>query len=228
MERRAALGLVLLPSLAIASPQPAAGSRNDAILERLGRIRGSLTESKYSHVTMVDERAGRYEFDCSGLVNWVLRREAPGALSAVVERSKKGRPLARDYYWELARTRVGARSPRGWQRVARVDEALPGDVIAWLKPEELRSTNTGHVAFLLEAPQAVAELEGAWLLRIADASRYQHDEDDRSESGRTGFGSGTILVVADGDTGAPSRYGWVGMRSRWVLQTPMALGRPVR
>jgi len=217
---------VLLPSLATAAPGPE--SRNDAILERLARIFETLSESKYSHVTMVDERAGRYEFDCSGLVNWVLRRTAPGAHGVVVGRAKNGRPLARDYYWEMARTRPGPRTPRGWARISRVNEARAGDVIAWLKPELVRSTNTGHVAFLLEDPKPTELIPGGFLLRIADASRYQHDDDDRSESGRTGFGSGTILVVADAESGAPSAYGWVGLRSRWVLDASMAIGRPVR
>ncbi|HVJ14645.1 MAG TPA: hypothetical protein VM686_04365 [Polyangiaceae bacterium] len=226
MHRRAALGLVFLPSFAGAAPEPA--SRNDAILARLERIFTRLRESKYSHATLVDEDAGRYEFDCSGLVNWVLRRTAPGAHGVVVGRAKNGRPLARDYYREIASTRPGPRTPRGWARVTRVDEARPGDVIAWLKPELVRSTNTGHVAFLLEEPRPTDGTPGGYLLRVADASRYQHDEDDRSESGRTGFGSGTILVIADPETGAPRAYGWVGLRSRWVLEAAIAIGRSVR
>ncbi len=226
MNRRAALGLVLLPSLAEAAPETS--SRNQAILERLARIFETLSDSKYSHATVVDEPAGRYEFDCSGLVSWVLRRAAPGAHSVVVDRAKNGRPLARDYYREIARTRPGSRAPRGWARVSRLDEALAGDVIAWLKPEEVRSTNTGHVAFLLADPRPTDLIPGGFLLRIADASRYQHDDDDRSLSGRTGFGSGTILVIADAETGGPSAYGWVGLRSRWVLEAAIAIGRPVR
>jgi hypothetical protein len=65
-------------------------------------------------------------------------------------------------------------------------------------------------------------------LRIADASRYQHQDDSRAGSGRDGFGTGTILVVADPDTGAPTAYGWFGLRSRWVLETRIAIGRPER
>ena len=226
MQRRAALGIMMLPTLAFASPEPE--SCNEAIVERLARISETLVTSKYSHVTAVDERAGRYEFDCSGLVNWVLRRAAPGAHGVVVGRSKKGRPLARDYYHEIARARPGPRSPRGWTRVARVEEARAGDVIAWLKPAVLRSTNTGHVAFLLEEPRPTDLVPGGYLLRVADASRYHHDDDDRSASGRTGFGSGDILVVSDPATGAPSAYGWAGLRTRWVLEAAIAIGRAAR
>ncbi len=238
MKRALAVGL-LVPSLVLPLPSIASGSpeadaqalpagRNEAILQRLARIYETLRESKYSHTTLVDEQAGRYEFDCSGLVAWVLRRAAPGAHSIVMSRATRGRPLARDYYWEIARTRPGKRSPRGWSRVPRVTEARAGDVIAWLKPELVRSNNTGHVGFLLEAPRAIAEIEGGYLVRIADASQYQHDSDDRRGSGRTGFGSGVILVVADPESGAPMAYGWFGQYSSWILPASIAIGRPVR
>lgn len=232
------LGLLSIPLLAAldaeahsepeSDGEPKLPGRNEAILERLSRIAATLRESRYSHTTVVDEKIGRYEFDCSGLIAWVLRRTAPGAHGVVVERSKKGRPLARDYYWEIARTRPGGRAPRGWNRVERVEAAHPGDVVAWLKPEMVRSPNTGHVGFLLEKPRPTALLPGGFLVRIADASSYQHEDDDRTESGRTGFGSGTILLVADAESGAPKAYGWFGLRSSWILETPIAIGRAVR
>lgn len=213
--------LVTAPS-AQASEVPA----RERILERLGYIAGNLRESKYNHSTIVDEKQGRYEFDCSGLVTWVLRRTAPGAHAALLARSK--RPLARDYYWILARAPASDRTPRGVRKIERIADALPGDIVAWLKPEMLKSPHTGHVAFLLEAPRPVADVPGAFLVRIADASSYQHDADDRYESGRTGFGSGTILLLADEATGAPRAYGWYGLRSRYVMETPIALGRVTR
>ena len=232
------LGLLSIPLLATldaeahtepeSDDEPKLPGRNEAILERLSRIAATLRESRYSHTTVVDEKLGRYEFDCSGLIAWVLRRTAPGAHGVVVGRSKRGRPLARDYYWEIARTRPGERAPRGWNRVERVEEAHPGDVVAWLKPEKVRYPNTGHVGYLLEKPPPTPLLPDGFLVRIADASSYQHEDDDRTESGRTGFGSGTILLVADPESGAPKAYGWFGLRSSWILETPIAIGRAVR
>lgn len=228
------LGLLTLPLLAIpeaaahTESEPKLPGKNDAILARLELIAERLRESRYNHTTVVNEAIGRYEFDCSGLIAWVLRRTAPGAHSVVVARSKTGRPLARDYYWEISRTRPGPRAPRGWNRVERVEDALPGDIVAWLKPEMVRSPNTGHVGFLLERPRRTPVIKGGYLVRIADASSYQHADDDRTESGRTGFGSGVILLVADPETGAPKAYGWYGLRSSWVLETPIAIGRAMR
>jgi hypothetical protein len=217
--------------VAFSAPSPAAQSsapRNELILERVARIAETLRDSKYNHATVVDEREGRYEFDCSGFVTWVLRRAAPGAHAALLARSAKQRPLARDYYWELAKAPTGEKTPRGVRRVSRIDQAEPGDIVAWLKPSELRSPHTGHVGFLLERPRRVPQLEHAYVVRIADASSYQHDEDDRAGTGRTGFGSGVILLLADPDTGAPRAYGWFGMRSAYVFETPIALGRVTR
>ena len=77
-------------------------------------------------------------------------------------------------------------------------------------------------------PRPLSEVAGGYLVRIADASSYQHQDDDRYESGRTGFGSGTILLVADPETGEPRAYGWFGLYSRWVLETSIAFGRITR
>lgn len=216
----------VLPSLIATGAEAKEGetAARVRIVELLGSIHANLEQTRYTHVTRVDERAGRYEFDCSGMAAWVLRKTAPKAHGAVVGRAKDGRPLARDYYAQIAEVRPG-KPKLGWSRIAKVSEAQAGDVIAWLKPKEVRSANTGHVAFLVEAPVPTAEVPGGYLVRIADASRYRHDMDTRTATGQTGFGIGTILVVADPETDAPRAYGWVGVRSAWVFETSIAIGR---
>ncbi len=210
-----------------ASSVSAAPVGPEAVLSTLVRIESTLQVSKYTHATLVDERAGRYEFDCSGMAAWVLKRSSPVAHSAVTFRATNGRPLARDYYRQIA-TSIAGHERQGWERVPRVADATAGDVIAWLKPKEIQSANTGHVAFLLAAPEPVPETPYVYLMRIADASRYRHQDDSRAGTKRTGFGHGTILVVASPESGAPVGYGWVGLRSAWVLSTKMAIGRALR
>jgi hypothetical protein len=222
------LALVTMPALAATPSAASDDARNQHILERVAQVAETLRDSKYNHATIVNEREGRYEFDCSGFVTWVLRRTAPGAHAALLARSLEQRPLARDYYWAIAKAPVTGDAPRGVRKVARIDEAHAGDIVAWLKPSMLRSPHTGHVGFLLESPRAVPELENAFVVRIADASSYQHDDDDRYGTGRTGFGSGVILLVADPETGSPKAYGWFGLRSAYVFETPIALGRATR
>jgi hypothetical protein len=195
-------------------------------MQRISRIAATLRHSKYSHTTRVDEKAGSYEFDCSAMVAWLLRRTSPVAYRAV--RGKRQRRLvARDFYHHIARAKPG-KARWGWQRVPGVADAVPGDVIAWVKPKNLRSKNTGHVAFIVEVPQRVPGVPYAYLVRIADASSYQHQDDSRRGTGRTGFGFGTILIMSDPQSDAPSAYGWVGWHSRWVFETRIAIGRATR
>jgi hypothetical protein len=192
------------------------------VMRRLGRMAETMTESEYTHGFRVNERAGIYAFDCSGMVHWVLRRAAPRA-AAQISRGPAGRPLARDYQRRIARIPFGA-SSGGWQRVQRVDEARPGDVIAWLKPEVIQSPNTGHVAFLVRAPAPVPGQKDAFLVRIADSTSLLHDADTRQ--GRSGFGFGTILLLADPESGEPRAYGWAGLRWR-SFETAISIGRPL-
>ncbi len=101
----------------------------------------------------------------------------------------------------------------------------PGDVVAWLKPDVIRSPNTGHVAFAVHRPALAPGYRNACLVRVADSTSLLHADDTRV--GRNGFGLGTILLVADPETGAPIAYGWVALRWR-SFETPIAIGRPVK
>ncbi len=192
------------------------------VLRVLGRVVATLSDSGYQHRTAVDERVGRYYFDCSGMVDWVLRRACPRA-AAWVGSGAAGRPLARDYQRRIARVPV-SRAVGGWRRVPRVAELQPGDVVAWLKPAIIKSPNTGHVAFAIQQPAPVPGLAGQFLLRVADSTSLLHDQDSRE--GRSGFGFGTILLEADRATGEPIAYGWMGLRWR-TFETRIALGRPL-
>jgi hypothetical protein len=188
----------------------------------LGKIAATLEESEYSNALFVNEKRGIYRFDCSGMAQWVLRRSAPTAASAIAWKLH-GRPLARDFQRRIARAPTD-RPKSGWRRIARVEDALPGDVIAWLKPVEIESPNTGHVVFVVLPPVLAEGYDNAYLVRVADSTSLLHDDDTRV--GRSGFGFGTILIVADPDTRAPTAYGWVGLEWR-AFETAIAIGRPV-
>jgi hypothetical protein len=192
------------------------------IMKVLGRISETLTSTEYLHGFRIDEQKGVYHFDCSGLVHWVLRRAAPRAAAASAW-GLAHRPLARDFQRRIASIRPD--KPRlGWQRVARIADAQPGDVVAWLKPPIIESKNTGHVAFVVQPPLPVPGYEHAYLVRVADSTSLLHDEDTRGEG--TGFGLGTILLIGDPETGAPLAYGWAGLRWR-AFETKIAIGRPL-
>jgi hypothetical protein len=181
-----------------------------------------LAPRRYPWHPYVDERQEIYRFDCSGMAEWVLHQAAPTAARAR-EWGVGGRPLARDYQRRIAAIPPGSER-RGWRRIARVEDAAAGDLIAWKKPDIVRSPNSGHVAFILLPPLRVPGRDGTFLVRVADSSSLLHDDDTRV--GRTGFGLGTILLVADPVSGAPVAYGWSGLKWR-TFETDTAIGRPL-
>jgi hypothetical protein len=191
------------------------------VMKRLGAMSTSLTESAYQNATQVNEKRGVYRFDCSGMVQWVLARAAPRAAWTTAYGLPR-RPLARDFQRRIARA-PAERERGGWRRLPRVADLRPGDVVAWLKPAEIDSPNTGHVAFVLLPPVLAPGYDNAYLVRIADSTRLLHDDDTRF--GRNGFGFGTILLVSDPESGAPVAYGWAALRWR-AFETAIALGRP--
>lgn len=220
--------LVALSSAAHAQPEhvrprvpgvaPSAREKVEATVER---IAVQVRSTKYTPATIVDEAKGRYEFDCSGMAAWILRRSAPVALQAV----GTGRPLAVDFFRAIARSPT--RGERyGWQRLPDVTLAMPGDVLAWQRPPWFRSHSTGHVAFVVEPPYPAKGVEHGWLLRIADASKFNHQDDTRS--GGTGFGLGTLLIIVDATTGEGTAYGWYGSWSESVIPTRIVVGRVTR
>jgi hypothetical protein len=203
------------------TPSEAIGRASRRIVELLAGVRSSLLETRYEHVTRVQARRGVYLWDCSGMAAWILRRAAPVALAEL----GKERAVARDFYRAIARAPI-ARARRGWQRLAKISDARPGDVIAWLRPLGWASTNTGHVAFLLEQPAQVPGHVNTWAVRIADATSFGHQDDSRAQ-GTGGYGEGTLLVLTDADEHAIA-YGWYGTNSDAVLVTNIVFGRVVR
>jgi hypothetical protein len=192
------------------------------VLDVLTKIEENLATTRYQHTTRVRVREGLYAWDCSGMAAWVLGRAAPKALAAV----NSDRPVARDFYRAIERAPIG-RSIKGWQRLASVLEARPGDVFAWLRPAHLPRDITGHVGFVIETPRPVAGLDGAYVIRIADATRLPHGEDTRADDGIGGYGTGTLLVLTDED-GMSTHYGWFGLESRGFIATQVLFGRVSR
>ncbi|MFH2009830.1 MAG: hypothetical protein ABI333_24765 [bacterium] len=208
------------PRLATKPAKPA--NRSAAkVVTILGNITRTLKSTRYHHATRVSPKRGVYDWDCSGMVDWILRRSAPRAQRAM----RSGRPLARDYYNVILGSPTG-KARRGWQRLHGPRDARPGDLFAWLKPPHWRRKTTGHVGFLLSRPRRHRVWARIWLMKVADASRYRHENDSRPAGGPGGFGTGTIAFLVD-TQGAPLAYGWYGSPQppNTFVRTQIVFGR---
>ncbi len=205
----------------VGGPEPATRAAG-RVVEVLAKIEAGLRTTRYQHSTKVRVREGLYAWDCSGMAAWVLEHAAPKALAAV----GGDRPVARDFYRAIERAPLD-KPKRGWQRLGGVVDARPGDVFAWLRPPDLPKNITGHVGFVIETPRPVAGLDGAYLVRIADATGLPHGDDSRGAGGEGGFGSGALLFLTD-ERGVSTHYGWFGLASRGFIATEVLFGRVSR
>lgn len=213
-----------LPRSVRAAQPPAPPSRVSAEIERLHR---AIRTTHYVHATRIDERAGRYDFDCSAMASYVLARSAPRAHAAVLRRNGRNRPVARDFHDVIAASPT-EHARDGWLRLTRLEDLRPGDVIAWRRPPTVASRNTGHVAFVQEAPRRLDREGRRWMVRIADATSIPHGDDTRPRQFQSGFGYGTLTLFVETPGGDPTAYGWYGLNTRIDFRTHIALGRAVR
>jgi cell wall-associated NlpC family hydrolase len=214
-----------------ASAEPA-GSEGDAdelpevtaarstLIAEARRELAAVKSSHYVHRTQVDEPTGRFDFDCSGFVGYALARAAPEAY-AELHRFAGRRPLATDFV-SLA---AGNKSAQ-WTRVASVESLAPGDLIAWTRPADVVSRNTGHVMVVDETPRRTAT--GEWEIPIVDSTAAPHGKRDlRKQSHQTGLGRG-VVVLSVGEQGAPLGYRWSTWSKSKLHSTQIVLLRPVR
>ncbi len=222
-----ALGSLITDSVGAApdpsrGPEPAAARPSGATLLEAEARREilAMVTSRYEHTTSVIESKGEFDYDCSGFVDYALARALPDAF-ATLRAATGPRPLARDFVVFIS----ALRAPRGrWRRVSRAIDLVPGDIVAWLKPHDVVSSNTGHVMIARERPTPNPEDETEILVPITDATKRPHGpSDSRTQAEATGLGTGTIGLLVDAD-GAPRRYRWTGGFSPKIETTEIALG----
>lgn len=210
---------VQVPFVEPAHDFPPATDAASRVLSVLADVRTNLRDTRYQHNTVVNERLGRYRWDCSGMADWVLEKARLRRARTALQRS---RPVARTFFEVIRRAPTG-RAAQGWERLPRIQDARPGDVFAWLRPPDWPRRNTGHVGFVLAAPRRVNAWPGAYVVRIADATSVPHQDDTRTWPGNGGYGEGTILWMTD--AGRAFGYGWHGIHSRGYVETEALFGR---
>jgi hypothetical protein len=205
----------------------ASNSPSDRLIAESTRQQRAMTTTSYRHRSHIDEASGTFEYDCSGFVAYALLNAAPDALARVPV-GPKGRPRAEEFVTYFA----GLEANDPFEPVRRASDIAPGDIIAWLRPEDVNNTNTGHIAIVLDrlgiaAPSsAAAKIGGAreLLFRVVDSTEAPHGDDVRDRYTMTGLGTGTIGLVVDGSD-TPIGYRWKGGESPRAHATMIAVAR---
>lgn len=213
--------LLLVPALLLAAPTPPS-ARAMRLLQEGQREMGALRQGNYDHRVAVDEAGGRFDYDCSGFLNYALGRVDPEAQQflPITSKSKK-RPLAQDFHAFFKGLGEAGRGP--WRRVHHARNLKPGDIVAWLKAVDSDSHNTGHVMLVREHAYVNPERQDEILVPVIDSTMSAHAQDSRPK-GTTGLGHGLIGILVDGD-GRPLAYRWKGGESKRAVETDIAFGR---
>ena len=149
------------PSTGSATPIPAAPL--SPLASEAGREASSLRSSTYTHDVAVDEKAGSFNFDCSGFVAYLLSKVSPAALAqvstfshispavtAIATVGTGARPTAGDF--EAFFAHLGAGTDGLFTGVVRESQIQAGDFIAWTNPPGTNGDDTGYVAVMTGKP----------------------------------------------------------------------------
>ena len=191
------------------------------LLNEAQRELATMKSSHYQHHTDVNESKGVFNYDCSGFVDYALQKIAPAAYAEIsISKPSSQRPLAQDFYNLFARS---TSKTSHWQQVTKVDRLQAGDIVAWLRPPENDSKNTGHVMIIASEPRINPDRADEMLIPVIDSTSSPHANDTRRQ-GETGLGRGTIGAIFNSQ-GKAIAYRWRGGLSQQAQATDIAFGR---
>lgn len=186
------------------------------LLAEAERELARMNSSEYSHTTFVDETRGIFKYDCSGFIDYAMKRADPGAFAALADE----RPVTSTFYTHV----IGSGSipgRGGWMRILPPRDLRPGDIIVW--PRDSTDDQNGHIMIVAEVPEENPERAGELLVRVIDATSSRHADDTRGP-GESGLGAGTVGIMT-GPSGLAVGYFWRGGESRALQETEMAFAR---
>jgi hypothetical protein len=199
----------------------ASAIESSLLLNEAQRELSTMKSSHYQHRTDVNESKGIFNYDCSGFVDYALQKVAPAAYAEIpISKPSSQRPLAQDFYNLFARS---TSKTSHWQQITKVDRLQAGDVVAWLRPPESDSNNTGHVMIIASVPRINPDRADEMLIPVIDSTSSPHANDTRRQ-GETGLGRGTIGAIFNAQ-GKAIAYRWRGGQSKQAQATDIAFGR---
>jgi len=135
-------------------------------------------------------------------------------------------PVVADAWTDGADAPKAPSAPRArWRRVVRAADLRPGDVVAWKRPADSHSKNTGHT-LIVRAPITVRD--DLVEVPIYDSTGLRHGNSDvRSAGSTSGVGEGTIGLRVN-VSGTPIAFRWAMTGRYRDHPTDIALGRVER
>lgn len=194
-----------------------------ALLDEANRELNVMRTTTYSHKTKVDEAIGQFRYDCSGFLKYALTHSVPEALHSLQEASVR-RPLAK-HFVRLITSLPPGEVEGHWKPLEQVTDLAPGDIIAWLKPADIESENTGHVMIVGGTIRQHPTRSNEIIVPIIDSTGIPHGRSDsRYQTDATGLGTGNIILVAD-EAGQAIGYRWSNSHKSRKRITTVALAR---
>lgn len=193
----------------------------ETVSREVHRILGAIKHTKYTHPTRVDEAAGGYELDCSGLACYVLKRVLPDHYRNVTIPKGQSRATAMNFHDYFAKAPTTVRGRDGWRRIERIADARPGDILAW-RAAVPKPGSTGHVVIIDGRPTLTRD--GQVCVPVVDSTSTGHGNDTRAK-GQTGIGRGLMWFAVDAQ-GRPTGYRWSHAGGK-LQSRSIAIGRPV-
>lgn len=212
------IAVVLWSSHAIAQDN-ASGKK---LIMRLEAMLDKMEFTQYQARTEIDEKKNNYQCDCSGLVCYLLRSDFPDAYKQLdgVESPWRVRPYSVTFYETFIR--AGKAKVEGWERIHKMMDARPGDVLAWRKKKITKGVSTGHTLVIAGLPELEKDGRVRVRVRVIDSTRKIHADDSRPE-GTNGVGAGTMWFEVD-DAGMPVRF-FVDDSGKRSQEMMIAIGR---
>jgi hypothetical protein len=181
-------------------------------------VLANVRETHYQHKTFVKEAAGVYDMDCSGFVDYLLKRIARQQFEQLPIEPGHARPRAVEYFEFL--NRLSRQPLPGWEAVDQLSQARRGDIIAWERQASSQQPgDTGHVVIIAATP--TKKTKNLYEVEIYDSSGILHDDDSRPEhSGGLGKGNITFRV---NESGEPTAFRFNALAH--FHSEPIAIGR---
>jgi hypothetical protein len=193
----------------------------------------TMTQTKYQHHDEENVPAGTYYFDCVGWTTFLLEHAASTAAASLREQTgvKDPHRVPTPARYSQFLSGLATRPTAGWEAITNVVDVRAGDLLAWY-PESNNPDERGHA--VVAAGPAQRQSDGTYAVVVIDSTGTPHGPDDTRRTDRralpladgrpSGLGVGTIGVVADPATGAPTSVLW-SLGTTPVRKT-IGMGRP--